>query len=128
VSRLPASAYELLGGESAVRDLVDRFYDVMDRLPQARGIRAMHPQDLTGSREKLFLFLSGWLGGPPLYQEKYGHPRLKLRHMPFPIAAAERDAWLSCMDLAMRELDYPDSLRQRLMNSFAMTANHMRNQ
>ena len=79
------SPYERLGGEQAVRRLVDRFYDLMDTLPEAAGIRALHPEDLTDSREKLFMFLSGWLGGPPLYQMQYGHPRLRARHLPFPI-------------------------------------------
>ena len=87
--------YERLGGEAAVRKLVDRFYDLMDALPEARGIRELHPPDLAGSRDKLFKFLSGWLGGPPLYVEEYGHPRLRARHLPFPIGEAERDAWLT---------------------------------
>jgi len=89
-----ASLYEMLGGETGLRSLVDRFYDLMDSSPEAEKIRAFHARSLTQSREKLFLFLSGWSGGPQLYIEKFGHPRLRLRHMPFPIGSEERDQWL----------------------------------
>ena len=121
------SPYERLGGEAAVRTLVDRFYDLMDSLPEAADIRALHPQDLSGSRDKLFKFLSGWLGGPPLYQAEYGHPRLRARHLPFPIGEAERDAWLLCMERALMETDMDAMLRGHLLQSLRNTANHMRN-
>ncbi|MEJ2573442.1 MAG: group II truncated hemoglobin [Gammaproteobacteria bacterium] len=121
------SPYERLGGEAAVRKLVDRFYDLMDTLPEAGGIRALHPADLTGSRDKLFKFLSGWLGGPPLYQTEYGHPRLRARHLPFPIGAAERDAWLLCMEQALAETEMEELLRMHLLQSLRNTADHMRN-
>ena len=83
-----------MGGEPRVRELVDRFYDLMDAVPEYYGIRKMHPADLAGSRDKLYRFLSGWLGGPPLYMETYGHPMLRARHLPYAIGSAERDAWL----------------------------------
>ena len=121
------SPYERLGGESAVRKLVDRFYDLMDSLPEARLIRDLHPEDLTSSRDKLFKFLSGWLGGPALYIEEYGHPRLRMRHLPFPIAEAERDAWMSCMRQALAEMEMDDFLREQLIQSLSKTADHMRN-
>lgn len=121
------SPYERLGGEAAVRKLVDRFYDLMDTLPEAGGIRALHPADLTGSRDKLFKFLSGWLGGPPLYQTEYGHPRLRARHLPFPIGTAERDAWLLCMEQALAETEMDELLRMHLRQSLRNTADHMRN-
>jgi len=120
--------YDLLGGETAVRQLVDRFYDLMDTMPEAYEIRKMHPQDLRGSREKLFLFLSGWLGGPPLYVEKFGHPRLRARHLPFPIGEMERDQWLMCMNIALDEQVEHEPLKQHLKASFAKTADFMRNQ
>ncbi len=119
--------YELLGGATAVRALVDRFYDLMDTVPEYYGIRKLHPQDLAGSREKLYLFLSGWLGGPGLYVEKYGHPMLRARHLPFSIGIAERDAWLACMLQAMEDSGAPDGLRMGLLNAFAGTADWMRN-
>ena len=120
--------YEQIGGESSVRQLVDRFYDLMDTDPQAAGIRALHPADLAGSREKLFLFLSGWMGGPPLYVQRHGHPRLRARHLPFPIGEAERDQWLLCMNRALNEVVTDPLAGQHLANSFAQIADFMRNQ
>ena len=121
------SPYEKLGGESAVQKLVDRFYDLMDENKEVEGIREMHAKNLRISREKLFLFLSGWLGGPQLYVEKYGHPMLRRRHLPFAIGKSERDQWLLCMDTALDEqVDEP--LRKQLKNSFAKVADHMQNQ
>lgn len=122
------SAYELLGGEAGVRRLVDRFYEMMDTLPQARGIRALHPADLQSSRDKLFKFLSGWLGGPPLYIEEYGHPRLRARHLPFPIGEEERDAWLLCMAQALAEAGVDADLHDHLFRELSQLADHMRNQ
>jgi hemoglobin len=124
---LELSPYERLGGEQAVRRLVDRFYDLMDTLPEARQIRDLHPEDLAGSRDKLFKFLSGWLGGPPLYEAEYGHPRLRARHLPFPIGEAERDAWLRCMEQALAETEMDELLRGHLLRSLRNTADHMRN-
>jgi hemoglobin len=121
------SPYERLGGEPAVRKLVDRFYELMDTLPEAEAIRALHPADLAGSRDKLFKFLSGWLGGPPLYIEEFGHPRLRARHLPFPIGASERDAWLLCMEQALAETEMEELLRAHLLQSLRKTADHMRN-
>lgn len=122
------SPYDRLGGAGAVRTLVDRFYDLMDSRPEASGIRAMHAESLRVSREKLYLFLSGWLGGPDLYQQKYGHPMLRRRHLPFPIGVSERDQWMQCMELVLNQTDMDDDLRERLKRSFFQTANHMRNQ
>lgn len=121
------SPYERLGGEQAVRKLVDRFYGLMDTLPEAQRIRDLHPEDLSGSRDKLFKFLSGWLGGPPLYMDEFGHPRLRARHLPFPIGEAERDAWLLCMERALAETNMEELLRVQLLQSLRNTADHMRN-
>jgi hemoglobin len=119
--------YELLGGESTVRALVDRFYDLMDEDPDFYGIRKLHPESMQGSRDKLFMFLSGWLGGPSLYINEYGHPRLRARHLPFPIATAERDQWLQCMNRAMEDIGMEPKMRQALARSFFGTADWMRN-
>jgi hemoglobin len=124
---MPQTHYDLLGGEAAVRTLVDRFYDLMDSHPDAAAIRALHPQTLQGSRDKLFKFLSGWLGGPPLYVEEFGHPMLRARHLPFPIGNAERDAWMQCMRQALEEQVTDPLLRGQLLGSFQRTADHMRN-
>jgi len=98
-----SEAYEQMGGEIILRLLVDRFYDLMDDAPDYYGIRKLHPKELNNSRQKLFMFLSGWIGGPSLYIEKYGEPRLRSRHLPFSIGVVERDQWLSCMNRAMEE-------------------------
>jgi hemoglobin len=119
--------YALLGGEAAVRALVDRFYDLMDLEPQYAELRALHAPDLAHAREKLTLFLSGWLGGPSLYIERYGHPMLRARHLPFPIGVRERDQWLACMAQAMAEQGVADDLRARLKQAFFQTADWMRN-
>jgi hemoglobin len=121
------SAFELVGGAERLRELVDRFYDLMDLEPEFAGIRALHPPMLESSRDKLYWFLSGWMGGPNLYIERYGHPRLRARHLPFAIASAERDQWLRCMALAMQDLNIDETLQQRLMQSFYQTADWMRN-
>ena len=110
-----------------MRQLVDHFYDHMDRLPEAADVRALHAKSLRVSREKLFLFLSGWLGGPDLYAEKYGHPRLRKRHLPFAIGNRERDQWLLCMDRALQDMQVPEPLYSQLKQSFWRTADHMRN-
>ena len=121
------SAFELLGGEDRVRALVDRFYDLMALDERFAGIRALHPPMLDGSRDTLFWFLCGWLGGPNRYIERFGHPRLRARHLPFPIATAERDQWLLCMAEAMADVGVPQPLFDRLLESFAGTADWMRN-
>lgn len=122
-----AVPYEQLGGDAAVRRLVDRFYDLMDSLPEYYVIRKLHPGDLAGSRDKLYLFLSGWLGGPALYVEKFGHPMLRARHLPYAIGIAERDAWLACMLQAMEDSGVEQTLRESLLKAFYGTADWMRN-
>lgn len=121
------TSYELIGGAEPVRALVDRFYDLMELEEAYALIREMHPQDLSSSREKLYLFLSGWMGGPQLYQEKYGHPMLRARHLPFPIGSVERNQWLDCMKRAMDEVAIDPLLKERLNESFFATADWMRN-
>jgi hemoglobin len=119
--------YELLGGEAAVRRLVDAFYDQMDEDPDFFGIRKLHPASLAASRDKLYMFLAGWLGGPPLYTSEFGHPRLRARHLPFAIGEAERDQWMACMAKALEVVGIELSMRERLIASFANTADWMRN-
>jgi len=126
-ARQAATPYRQLGGEPALRRLVDRFYDLMDAEPEYFGIRKLHPESLAGSREKLFMFLSGWLGGPALYVERYGHPFLRARHLPFAIGAAERDQWTDCMRRALADVGVAGPLREALAQAFFRTAEHMRN-
>jgi len=121
------SPYDRLGGEKRLRQLVERFYELMDTRSEAKVIRNLHADDLSDSVEKLFMFLSGWLGGPSLYIEKYGHPKLRARHLPAPIGVEERDQWLFCMNRAMDDLKIEPKLRKQLSDAFAKTADHMRN-
>ena len=119
--------FEWIGGEAQVRLLVDRFYDLMDLEPQYELLRSAHGSTLDDARDKLFWFLCGWLGGPSYFEDRFGHPRLRMRHMPFSIGIAERDQWLACMDQAMTEVSVDPALHQRLNQSFFQTADWMRN-
>ena len=119
--------FEWIGGEEKVHALVARFYDLMDLEAGYKELRAAHGNTLDEARQKLFWFLCGWLGGPDYYQERFGHPRLRMRHMPFSIGIQERDQWVACMDQAMGETDVPEALRTRLKASFMNTADWMRN-
>lgn len=121
------SAFEWVGGEARVRELVDRFYDLMDLEPAYAELRALHPTTLEGSRDKLFWFLCGWMGGPQYFVERFGHPMLRARHLPFPIGIRERDQWVACMHQAMREVALDPELVRRLNDAFANTADWMRN-
>ena len=119
--------YDTLGGEVAVRRLVDSFYDLMDETPEFHAVRKLHPADLGGSRQKLFMFLSGWLGGPQLYVERFGHPQLRARHLPFAITSVERDQWMACMRQTMADTNVNPSLQEALIGAFFQTADFMRN-
>ncbi|HET7864027.1 MAG TPA: group II truncated hemoglobin [Burkholderiaceae bacterium] len=121
------TAFEAVGGEARVRELVDRFYDLMDLEPAYQGIRRLHGPTLDHARDKLFWFLCGWLGGPQHYVERFGHPRLRARHLPFSIAIRERDEWLACMGQAMQGVGLDPGLSERLFESFFKTADWMRN-
>jgi hemoglobin len=123
----PTAPFHLLGGEPGVRELVDRFYDLMAIDERFVHIRALHPNTLDDSRDKLFWFLCGWLGGPPHYEARFGHPRLRARHLPFPIASRERDEWLLCMAQAMSDRGVVSPLFERLLQAFHGTADWMRN-
>ena len=120
--------YELIGGEPGVERLVNRFYDLMDDLPEAAMIRSMHASSLKSSRHKLILFLTGWLGGPPLYVEAYGHPRLRARHLPFAIDEDARQQWMLCMRQALADEVDDEELRRFLESALDRVAAHMRNQ
>lgn len=119
--------YEAIGGEAGVAALCDRFYVLMDTVPQFAVLRAAHPPSLQNAHDRLFKFLSGWFGGPDLFVQEFGHPRLRARHMPFSIGVQERDQWVACMVLAMEDTGVPEGLRQTLMKNFFNTADFMRN-
>lgn len=119
--------FDQIGSEPKVQALVERFYDLMDREPGYRAVRAAHGNVLDDARQRLFWFLCGWLGGPQHYAERFGHPRLRRRHLPFKIGTLERDQWLACMDQAMGEIAVPDALRSQLREAFFKTADLMLN-
>lgn len=114
------------GGQSGIRKLVDRFYDVMDELPAAQNIRAMHPDDLAVARDKLTLFLCGWLGGEKLFSKKYGPINIPRAHAHLDISETERDAWLACMQIAVAEQDYVPDFKIYLMEQLYMPAERCR--
>lgn len=123
---LQKNPYELLGGETGVRALCRAFYKAMDQLPEARTIREMHKESLVDVEQKLFEFLSGWLGGPHLYYKKYGTVCLSKPHRPYPIGEAERDQWLHCMDVALDKVEAPQKVRDMLRMPMKNMANMMR--
>ena len=131
-----ATPFDSIGGEDRIQALVEHFYDLMDLEPAYTALRAVHGSTLENARQRLFWFLCGWMGGPQHYTDRFGHPRLRMRHMPQPqqgggatgsIGIQERDQWLACMDQAMRETGVDDALRARLNTSFFQTADWMRN-
>jgi hemoglobin len=123
----PGSVYERIGGAGGVRRLVQRFYELMDELPEAYGVRKLHPESLAGSEDSLFKFLSGWFGGPPLFIQERGHPRLRRRHAPYRIGAVERDEWMLCMRQALAEQVDDEELRAAIERAFAEMAEHLVN-
>lgn len=120
-----ATPYEELGGEATLRRLVERFYDRIDE--DSPRLRSMHPEDDRNSRRNLFEFLSGWMGGPQLYMERKGQPRLRMRHLPFSIGGDEADEWLRCMREAFDDVGVPSPLREYLDTRLEQTAHHVRN-
>lgn len=123
----PEPPFTVIGGEKKVRELVDRFYDLMDLEPSFMALRQAHGVTLDSARDKLFWFLCGWLGGPDYFVERFGHPKLRARHLPFSIGVVERDQWLACMYQAMQDINVPEALRNQLEVSFFKTADWMRN-
>ncbi len=123
----PLMPYAQIGGEKVLKNLVSRFYFHMDTNPQAKDCRDLHGKNLDHAKEKLFMFLSGWLGGPSLYIEAFGHPMMRKRHFPFRIGPKERDQWLLCMRLSLSELNLEAQLDNQLWEGFRKFAEHMRN-
>lgn len=127
MSNIAESLYTRLGGEDALREFVDHLYDFMEASPEVSHIRKMHSADLSHARERLYLFLSGMLGGPPLYMEAFGHPRLRRKHLQFEIGDDERDQWLFCAQHAADQLNVSGFVREELMRDLTVMANHLRN-
>ena len=119
--------YEQLGGDAGVRKLVDRFYDLIDSSPEAATIRTLHARSLKAAREKLYLYLTTWTGGPPVYTDRYGHPRLRMRHSPFAIDQRAHDRWVSLMEAALDEAQLPQEAIAPLRRFFHDAATFMIN-
>jgi len=119
--------YEMLGGEAGVRELCKRFYEVMDQDSKAAHVRAMHGASLESIEEKLFEYLSGWMGGPHIYKEKYGTVCLTEPHAPYAIDEQARDEWLYCMDRALEKINASDELKEMLKEPVYNLANFIRN-
>jgi hemoglobin len=126
-TEIERSPYERIGGAETVRRIVERFYDIMDSTPEAASIRAMHAADLAPMRERLFEFLSGWLGGPPLYFQRPDHKCIVSAHRPFAIGAAERDQWMMCMRRALADCGVKEEMRALLDPAFLRVAEAFRN-
>ncbi len=122
-----STPYEMVGGEAGVRRLVARFYALMDVLPEAAACRAVHPASLVAAEGKLFEYLSGWLGGPPLFTDKYGHPMLRRRHLHAPIGGAEIEGWLACFRQAWAETVTDAEASALICPQIERLARHMRN-
>ena len=120
------STYQAVGGLDGLVSLVDFFYDAMEELPEVKNIRQMHSSDLTTSRDKLVYFLSGWMGGPQIYGDKYGGINIPMAHAHILIDEDDRDAWLLCMNTALEKMDYPESLQSYLMRELYRPAERIR--
>lgn len=124
---IDASPYNCVGGEDAVRAICHRFYELMDELPEARACRDIHPPSLVRAEEKLFQFMSGWLGGPQLYRQKHGHPRLRQRHLAAPIGKEEIAGWIACFHQAWNELVPASPMASDLVARIDTLGWHMQN-
>lgn len=122
-----STPYERIGGEAALRHLTRRFYELMDTLPEARACREIHAEDLGPSEQKLFEYLSYWLGGPPLFTERHGAPMLRRRHLHAPIGEAEIEGWIACFRGAWAKTVEDPALEAWLMPRIEQLARHMRN-
>ena len=123
----PQTPYERIGGEAGVRKLVHRFYELMDELPEAYQVRKLHPDSLAGSEQNLFEYLSGWFGGPTMYTDKKGHPRMRQRHAPYAVTPAAKDEWMLCMKQSLAETVADEPFRTQLQANFQALADHMVN-
>jgi hemoglobin len=124
---LEKTPYEMIGGEAAVRRLVDRFYDIMDSAREPRDLRRMHATDLAPMRQLLFEFLSGWLGGPALYFQRPEHRCIRSAHHGLSIGEAERNQWMTCMRRAMEDCDVTPEVRAMIEGPLARMCESFRN-
>lgn len=127
MSEETTTLYEAIGGDATVRALTARFYELMATLPEGRAALATHPPDLTNAHDRLYDYLTGYLGGPPVYERKYGHPMLRRRHFIAEIGPEERDSWLFCFRRALDETVVHPTLREIIWQPVERLAHHMQN-
>jgi len=120
------ATFQACGGQEGLQRLVEAFYAEMDRLPEAKRIRGLHPPDLAISIDKLARFLCGWTGGPKRYAEKYGSIKIPMVHQHLPVGEAERDAWMLCMEHALESQPYPEDLKRYLLEQLFVPAERIR--
>ena len=120
------ASYQAAGGIDGIQKLVNCFYDLMDSVPESAGIRALHKQDLGEARQRLAWFLSGWLGGPKLYQQHVGSISIPGFHRHFDIGSSEKNAWLDCMRRAIDEQDYSEEFKHYLLYQLSIPAERCR--
>jgi hemoglobin len=125
MSQFIENPYKMIGGADTVARLVDAFYDLVKQHPELAPI---FPDDLTETKEKQYMFLTQFLGGPTLYSDVHGHPMLRARHMKFPITPKRAEAWLSCMKEAMDRIGLEGDVRKSIFERLTLTAHHMVNQ
>lgn len=116
--------YEAIGGAPAVRDLVEKFYPKVQADPL---LSPLFPEDIQPVIEKQYLFLTQFFGGPPLYSERYGHPMMRGRHLPFPVTPSRARAWLSCMSEALKETGLSEPVRAAVLERLSGPAHHFVN-
>jgi hemoglobin len=126
MSDTPQTPFQILG-EAGIRELTSTFYDIMDTLPEAAGLRAMHAKDLAAMKGKLAEYLIGWMGGPPLYAQKYGTVCMTSPHEPYHIGPEERDQWLLCLDKALEQSGASEELVEMLKIPMFRIADAIRN-
>ena len=122
-----SNAYDLIGGDKVIRTIAHDFYQQMQTRPETQALLAMHHSPMQESEQKLYEFLSGWLGGPQLYQQKHGHPALRARHMHFAIDESMRDQWLICMRAAIQNNIKKPEHQQVIIQAISTLADTMRN-
>ncbi|MFK3978521.1 group II truncated hemoglobin [Shewanella vesiculosa] len=122
-----SNAYDLIGGDKVIRAIAHDFYQQMQTRPETQALLAIHRSPIQASEQKLYEFLSGWLGGPQLYQQKHGHPALRARHMPFAIDESMRDQWLICMRAAITNAIKKPEHQQVIIQAISTLADNMRN-
>ncbi|MCW8093477.1 group II truncated hemoglobin [Alteromonas sp. ASW11-130] len=123
----PTTPFEVIGGQATANKIAETFYDIMESDPLVADLLAIHPKPLTRIREVFALYLTMWLGGPNTYEQQFGHPRLRARHLPFIVTPVLKEQWMYCMRKAMFTHVSDKALANKLLASLNQLAEHMIN-